>query len=291
MSKKGGKNMKTKILPGVVITLMLATAVVPVLGGTANIGTAGQKQQTSTMGRAVNLTVAITTDWVNGWQDHGLRVREFPLDGKVWAYSEIAAPDLYGLYFTQVWWYDNGTGLENKWSWGWQITEHWTSSASWSWWQIGLDYGKGQGFIETLVDNVSVGISNYYAMGNTKPNAPTITGDTSGKIKQPHTYNLTATDPDGFNVSYFVDWGDNTTTDWTTFTPSGVTIQLTHTWTKKGDYTIKCKVKDRALNESAWTTLAVKMPYSNIIPRTPFLERLFERFPNAFPILQYLLGY
>jgi hypothetical protein len=287
--------MKAKIIPGIVITLMLASAVLPVLGETANIGTAGQKQQLSkqlsSTGQPANLTVAITTDWVNGWQDHGLRIREFPLNGTVWAYSEIAANDLYGLYFTQIWYYWNATGLQTNWSWGWQITEHWTSSASWSWWQIGLDYGKGQGYIETLVNNVSIGISNWYAMGNTKPNVPTINGDTSGKIKQPHTYNLTAVDSDGFNLSYFVDWGDNTTTDWTAFTPSGTTIQLTHTWTKKGDYSIKCKVEDRALNESAWTTLAVKMPYSNDIPRTPLLERLFERFPNAFPILRHLLGY
>lgn len=283
--------MKTRILQGVVITLMLASAVLPALGETVNIGYARQTEHPSVTGTNVSLDVAITTDWVNGWQDHGLRIREFPLNGTVWAYSEISAPDLYGLYFTLVWYYWNATGLQTNWSWGWQIKQHWTSSASWSWWQIGLDYGKGQGYIETLVDNVSVGISNWYGMGNTKPNAPIITGDTSGKIKQPHTFNFTATDPDGFNLSYFVDWGDNTTTDWTAFSPSGSTIQLTHAWTKKGDYTIKCRVEDRALNQSAWATLAVKMPYTSDVPVIPFWEKLFERFPNAFPVLRHLLGY
>jgi hypothetical protein len=283
--------MKKKILPVVVIMLMIAGTAIPILGETVKVGNAGQKEQTMVMGRTVNLTVAITTDWVNGYQDYGLRIREFPLNGTVWAYSEIHAPDLYGMYFTQRWWYDNGTGLINQWEWSWTIIQHWEGAASWSWWQIGLDYGKGQGFIETLVDNVSVGISNWYIMGNTKPNTPSITGDVSGKVKKPYTYNFTATDPDGFNLSYFVDWGDNTTTDWTTFTPSGATIQLTHTWMKKGTYTIKCKVEDRAQNQSTWATLSVTMPYSYNIPFMHIWERLLQRFPHAFPVIRHLLGY
>jgi hypothetical protein len=283
--------MKKKILPIVVMMLMIAGSAVPVFGEIIKVGNAGQKEHTAVVGRDVSLDVAITTDWVNGWQDHGLRVREFPLDGTVWAYSEISATDLYGMYFTQKWYYDNGTGLEFKWEWSYTIPDHWTSGASWSWWQIGLDYGRGQGFIETLVDNVSLGISNWYAMGNRQPNKPTMTGEDNGKIKTTYHYNLTGTDPDGFNLSYFVDWGDNTTTGWTPFTPSGVAITVDHSWAKKGTYTITCKVKDRAENQSASATLSVTMPYSYDIPWMHFWERLFQRFPHAFPILQRLLGY
>jgi hypothetical protein len=282
--------MKKKILSVVVMMLMIAGMAIPVLGETVNIGNAGQKEQPSVIGGNVSLDVAITTDYVNGWQDHGLRIREYALNGTVWAYSEISAPDLYGLYFTQKWWYDNGTGLEFKWTYSYTITDHWTSAAIWTWWQIGLDYDKGQGFIETDVNNVSLGISNWYAIGNTKPNTPTITGNVSGKIKKPYSYTFNATDPDGFNLSYFVDWGDNTTTDWTTFTSSGASIQLTHTWTKKGDYIIKCKVKDRAENQSAWGTLSVTMPCSYNIPLQLFWQKLFERFQHSFPIMRYIWG-
>jgi hypothetical protein len=239
----------------------------------------------------VNLDVAITTDWVNGWQDHGLRIREFPLNGSVWAYCEISSDDLYGYYFTQRWWYDNGTGLEFKWDWSWTITEHWTSSATWSWWQIGLDYGKGVGIIETLIDNESIGFSNWYAIDNTQPEKPTIDGDATVKIRKSIDFNFTGVDPDGFNVSYFVDWGDNTTTGWTEYTESGVPVTLNHTWNKKGTYTIKCKVRDLAWNESDWTTLSVKVPFSIDIPALLLLEKLFQRFPNAFPIIRYLMGY
>lgn len=276
--------MNTKVLALAAITLMIASAV-PALASpqTAGAGSQGQLKPTND----VSLDVAITTDWVNGWQDHGLRIREFPLNGTVWAYSEISAPDLYGLYFTQKWYYDNGTGLEFKWSWGWQILSHWTSSASWSYWQIGLDYGKGEGVIETLVNNVSIGFSNYFGMDNQKPATPTITGPDQSKYKKPVLYNFTGTDPDGFDVSYYVDWGDNTTTDWTEYQHSGAILQLNHTWAKKGDYTIRCQIRDRELNESAWTTLPVTMPYT---PDHPLITWLLTHFPNAFPLLRHLYG-
>ena len=78
-------------------------------------------------------------------------------------------------------------------------------------------------------------------------------------------YTFMTTDPDGFEVSYLVDWGDNTTTEWTAFSDSGNAIKLSHTWTAKGDYTIKCKAKDRIEKESDWGTLSVSMPCSYTI--------------------------
>ena len=253
--------MKKKIILFVVVTLMIAGTVLPVLATPTSYGSSGENDSAASGTSAVNLDVAITTDWVNGWQDHGLRIREFALNGSVWAYCEISSDDLYGLYFTQKWWYDNGTGLEFKWDWSWTIEEHWTSSATWSWWQIGLDYGKGIGVIETLVDNVSLGYSNWFSVGgNTKPTTPTITGEANGKVDTSYEYTFMTIDPDGFEVSYFVDWGDNTTTEWTAFSDSGTAIKLSHTWTAKGDYTIKCKAKDRIEKESDWETLSVSMP-------------------------------
>ena len=277
--------MNIKLVSCAVLALLIGSSV-PALASPQQGGNVGTHTPQKT---AVNVTldVAITTDWVNGWQDHGLRIREFPLDGNVYAYSEISASDLYGLYFTQKWYYDNGTGMEFKWSWGWQITEHWTSSASWSYWQIGLDYGKGEGVIETLIDNVSIGFSNYYGMDNHKPDTPTITGPDQAKYKKPVLYNFTGTDIDGFDVSYLVDWGDNTTTDWTDYQHSGAMLQLNHTWAKKGDYTIRCKIRDREFNESAWATLPVTLPYE---PDHPFVHWLLARFPHAFPLLRNLYG-
>jgi len=276
--------MKGKLTLYLVVTLLITTFATPVLSITL------QKEQNILGFNDVDLDVAITTDWVNGWQDHGLLIREYNISGEVWAYSEISSDDLYGLYFTQRWWYDNGTGLQNKWEWSWTIGEHWLSAATWSWWQIGLDYGKGVGIIETLVDNVTVGYSNWYAMNNTKPNKPTIDGPATGKIKTSYDYNFTATDPDGFNISYFVDWGDTTNSGWTEFVASGTKITLNHTWNKKGSYTIKCKVRDLAHNESIEETLNITISRIKTVDfKFNMFEWLFNRFPNAFPVLRRLL--
>jgi len=284
--------MKAKIIIGTIIVLLLASVVLPVIGETASIGSAGEKQQPSIMRRGVNLTLAITTDWVGGWQNHGPLLTEFPLSATVWAYSELAGGDMYGSYLNQVWWYDNGAGLQNIYSSGWQVTTHWTSTCTWSSLQVGLQYGKGQGFVETLIDNVSLGISNWYTVGNiTTPSTPTITGNTSGPINKPQTYTFNATDPNGFNLSYYVDWGDTTNSGWIGPYPSGDEITQSHTWTKKGTYTIKAKAKDIHGNESGWGTLSVTMPTSYNIPFQPFWMKIFERFPHAFPILRHLMGY
>ncbi len=128
----------------------------------------------------------------------------------------------------------------------------------------------------------------YYAAlagVNSPPGAPSIDGPAKGKLKVEYDYILNAVDPDGDDVSYYVDWGDGTNSGWTTLSASGVDVTLSHTWAKKGTYAVKAKAKDTIGAESGWTTLSVS------IPRTysPFILRLFERFPHAFPILRYIL--
>jgi len=132
----------------------------------------------------------------------------------------------------------------------------------------------------------------YYAAtpgANNPPSAPIINGPASGKIKQQQTYTFQSTDPESENVSYYIDWGDNTTSGWLGPYTSGVAISQTHTWTKKATYIIKAKAKDSNGGESSWSTLQVSMPYQP--PTHPFLTWLFERFPNAFPILRHILGF
>jgi len=126
---------------------------------------------------------------------------------------------------------------------------------------------------------------------NQPPITPTITGPAQGKIKVETDYNFTTTDPDGDEVYYFIDWGDQTNGSWIGPYPSGDKITKSHTWSTKGTYIIKAKAKDIYGNESDWATLSVTMPCSYNIPFQHLWERLFERFPNAFPILRHLMGY
>lgn len=123
------------------------------------------------------------------------------------------------------------------------------------------------------------------------PDAPTITGPANGKVKVAVAYNFTTTDPNNDEVSYFIDWGDGTNSSWIGSFPSGEVITQSHTWSTKGDYTLKAKAKDIYGQESDWGTLKITMPFSYNIPFQPFWERLFNRWPHAFPILKNLMGY
>ncbi|HWR27557.1 MAG TPA: FG-GAP-like repeat-containing protein [Candidatus Thermoplasmatota archaeon] len=126
---------------------------------------------------------------------------------------------------------------------------------------------------------------------NQPPAAPTITGPAKGKIKVATEYNFTTVDPEGDMVYYFIDWGDSSNSSWIGPAPSGDVVPQSHTWSKKGTYIIKAKAKDIYGNESDWGTLSVTMPCSYNIPFQQFWELLFERFPNAFPIVRHLMGY
>ena len=59
-----------------------------------------------------------------------------------------------------------------------------------------------------------------------------------------------------------------------------------------GDFEIKVKAKDNNDYESEWSDpLPVSMPKNKPFNfNFPLLSWLLERFPNAFPILRYLLG-
>jgi len=95
---------------------------------------------------------------------------------------------------------------------------------------------------------------------NLPPNPPTIDGPSSGKIGQPYTYTFNSIDPNGNNVYYFIDWGDNTTSDWIGQYASGIDVEVNHTWAKQETYILKAKAKDIYYLESGWATLTVTMP-------------------------------
>jgi len=124
---------------------------------------------------------------------------------------------------------------------------------------------------------------------NPPPTPPMITGALKGAAGIAHNYHFTSTDPDGDNVYYFIDWGDGNNSGWLGPYASGQEINDSHTWSKQGTYTLKAKAKDNLGAESDWTTLIIIMPLSYKPPHFRFFNWLFERFPNAFPLLRYLL--
>lgn len=126
---------------------------------------------------------------------------------------------------------------------------------------------------------------------NEPPNTPTIEGPTSGNWLLSHQWNFTASDPNGDDIFYYVEWGDGEYIGWSLAYNSGETMPRSHKYNAKGTYTIQVKAKDIYGLESEWGYLTVTMPCSYNIPMQWFWDRLFQKFPNVFPILRHLMGY
>jgi hypothetical protein len=127
---------------------------------------------------------------------------------------------------------------------------------------------------------------------NEAPNQPTIDGQQSGRPCISYSYDVRASDPEGDEVYYWIEWGDGSAAiQWIGPYQSGQIITVSHTFSKKGTFIIKCQTKDVYGKESDWGTLSVTMPYSYNIQLMQFWTKLLERFPNTFPILRHLMGY
>lgn len=89
---------------------------------------------------------------------------------------------------------------------------------------------------------------------NQPPYPPMITGPGEGKVGIIYNYTIATMDPDGDNVSYWVEWGDGTHDGWIGPVPSGEHIMVNHTWAERGSYLIKAKAKDINQTESDYST-------------------------------------
>jgi hypothetical protein len=144
-------------------------------------------------------------------------------------------------------------------------------------------FGSGSDFNAWLVK-----ISDYDNQRPNKPNTPA--GKQSGKSGTNYTYASSCVEPDGEVLYYIWDWGDKNYTYWVGPSNSGESAEATYSWGQKGEYAVRVKTKDVFGGESDWSDpLPIKMPYS-YNPLQQLLERLFERFPNTFPVLWHLMG-
>lgn len=145
--------------------------------------------------------------------------------------------------------------------------------------------------ILTVIDNDgAIDNDTTTAYINSPPCEPNIDGPASGKPGIDYEFSFSSCDSEGDDLYYYIDWGDGSNSSWIGPNASGQEITLNHTWDEKGNYTIRAKAKDILGAESDWTTMDVTMPYS-YEPQFPFIQWLFERFPQAFPLLRYLLNF
>ena len=189
-----------------------------------------------------------------------------------------------------------GDQVQYRFDWDDGIISDWTELVN-SGTSVSLDYlwdTAGTYDVKTQARDEYGGTSDWSSgltvVVNDPPSAPDINGEINGKAGTSYDYDFTATDPDGHDVKYFIDWGDGET-EWTDLIASGTTATVSHTWNKEDTYTITAKAQDEFGLEGPEGTLEITMPRNKLLNfNFDMLEWLFERFPYAFSILRQLLG-
>ena len=131
-----------------------------------------------------------------------------------------------------------------------------------------------------------------YGTDNTAPDAPLIDGQINGEAGQEYDYTFVATDPDGDDVYYWIQWGDGCpSVEWIGPYASGEVVTVSHAFELEGDFTISAKAKDVYGAEGDWGYLDVTMPVNQQLPQSrTFRMVLLQRIVQQLPLFQRLLG-
>ncbi len=121
---------------------------------------------------------------------------------------------------------------------------------------------------------------------NQPPNAPTITGPNSGKVKRLLTYKIVATDPEGHNVYYSIHWGDGDYLPFTGPYASGEEASFSHAWNEPKDYTIVVMTKDEFEGVSPQSSYKIKITKSRTVINTAFFKLLENLMNRRYPLIE-----
>jgi hypothetical protein len=110
--------------------------------------------------------------------------------------------------------------------------------------------------------------TNFYVDSDPPSTPTTISGPTEVVAGFPELYTIGGSiDPDDHMIRYFVDWGDGKITA-SDFVPSGENVTFSKYWTKKGQYSVKAKARDKYGAQSGWSD-PISITVSNDPPLTP----------------------
>jgi hypothetical protein len=141
-----------------------------------------------------------------------------------------------------------------------------------------LDFTVSLNWLGNSELEIEIIITNNEEFYNSPPEQPTITGPTSGGYGVEHTYEISATDPDGNDLYYYIDWGNGTIETKGPY-DSGKTVYAKHIWDSRGQYTIRVQSRDTYDELSDWTTLEVSMPKTV----TKYINTFFINHPKLIP--------
>jgi len=123
---------------------------------------------------------------------------------------------------------------------------------------------------------------------NNAPSKPIISGQTHGKIGVEYYWTFLSSDPEGENITYYIDWGDYCgSSEWNGPHPSGKEVQIAHTYYYKKTFTLSSFAADEHGKESDWTGFTVNI--SRIKTISSIFHLIVERFPNFYIVFIHLL--
>jgi len=93
--------------------------------------------------------------------------------------------------------------------------------------KIGVRSYQETKYFNGIIDEVNIFKKSD---GNLPPNAPIISGPTSGTVGEEYNYSFVAIDPEDEDIFLFIDWGDDTNTGWIGPYNSNEEVNIGHTW-------------------------------------------------------------
>ena len=107
---------------------------------------------------------------------------------------------------------------------------------------------------------------------NSAPNAPTVTGPSTGTVGSSYSFTATAQDPQLDSVMYGFDWNnDGVIDEWTAPVASGISSSVSHSWNSIGNYTFKTYAKDSqgAVSDLFSSSISIAAAPSNPVNSAP----------------------